>query len=49
MALGLGGVGEAGFDLLAQRHEFIDFGDNAVLFGEGWHSNRDGLGRVMHG
>ena len=32
---GLGG-GEARFELVAQRHQLIDFGDGAVLFGEGW-------------
>lgn len=34
---GLGG-GEARFELIAQRHQSIDFGDDAVLFGEGWKS-----------
>ncbi len=34
-AVGLGG-GELGFQLVAQRHQLIDFGDDAVLFGEGW-------------
>jgi hypothetical protein len=26
--------GDAGFELVAQGHEFIDLGDDAVLFGE---------------
>lgn len=26
------GVAEAGFELVAQGHQFIDFGDDAVLF-----------------
>ena len=30
------GGGELGFELVAQGHEFIDFGDYAALFGEGW-------------
>ena len=28
---------QCGFELVAQGHQFIDFGDDAVLFGEGWH------------
>ena len=27
--------GKAGFQPVAQRHQFVDFGDDAVLFGEG--------------
>ena len=34
LAFGLGG-GELGFQLVAEGHEFIHFGDDAVLFGEG--------------
>ena len=34
-AVGLGG-GELGFQLVAQRHQFVHLGDDAVLFGEGW-------------
>src|SRR5258706_15509257 len=35
-----GGAGsiEARLQLVAQRHQRIDFGDDAVLFGEGWGS-----------
>ncbi len=33
MGFGLGG-GELGFWLVAEGHEFIDFGDDAVLFGD---------------
>ncbi len=29
-------VGKAGFQAVAQGHQFIDLGDDAVLFGEGW-------------
>ena len=32
-AFGLSG-GELDFKLVAQGHQFIDFGDDAVLFGE---------------
>ena len=28
------------FHLVAQRHQFIDLGDDAVLFGEGWKRER---------
>ena len=33
----LGGLGalETGFEAVAQGHQFIDFGDDAVLLGEG--------------
>ena len=31
-------LGELGFQLVAQVHELIDFGDDAVLFGEGRYS-----------
>jgi hypothetical protein len=33
------GLVEAIFELVAQRHQFIDFFDDAVLFGE--RGNRD--------
>ena len=36
--LGLGG-GELGFQAVAEGHQFIDFGDDAVLFGEWWDRN----------
>ena len=29
------GLGEAGLEAVAERHQFVDFGDDAVLFGEG--------------
>ncbi len=32
---GLGG-GEARFELIAKRHQLIDFGDDAVLFFRRW-------------
>ena len=32
-AIGFGG--KLGFQLVAQRHQFINFGDDAMLFGEG--------------
>ena len=28
------------FQPVAERHQFIDFGDDAVLFGEGWEGKR---------
>ena len=28
---------------VAQRHQFIDLGDDAVLLGERWKTNRDSL------
>ena len=34
--------GEALFQPIAQRHQFIALGDDAALFGEGW----DGCGEV---
>ncbi len=37
-AFGLGG-GELRFQPVAEGHQFIDFGDDAVLFGEGWERN----------
>jgi hypothetical protein len=33
-AVGFGG-GDMGFQLVAQRHQLIDLGNDAVLFGEG--------------
>src|SRR5690554_7845757 len=30
----LAGLVQAGFELVAERHQLIDFGDDAVLFGE---------------
>lgn len=35
LAFGLGG-GELGFQLVAEGQQFIHFGDDPVLFGEGW-------------
>ncbi|MNR15240.1 hypothetical protein D3C85_1317620 [compost metagenome] len=32
--VGACGVGLAGFQTVAQGHQFVDFGDDAVLFGE---------------
>ena len=37
-AFGLGG-GELRFQPVAQGHQFIHLGDDAVLFGEGWKWN----------
>jgi len=39
-ALGLRG-GELCFELIAERQELIDFGDDAVLLGEGWEGNQN--------
>ena len=36
---GLGG-GEGRFELVAQRHQLIDFGDDAVLFLSWWNRNK---------
>ncbi len=30
---------ELGVQLVTQRHQFIDLGDDAVLFSEGWDGN----------
>ena len=35
--------GEARFQPVAQGHQFIDFGDDAVLLGEGWEGNRNAI------
>ena len=32
---------EAGLEGIADGHEFIDFGDDAALFGERWNWNGD--------
>ena len=37
-AFGLGG-GELRFQPVAEGHQFIDFGDDTMLFGEGWKGN----------
>ncbi|MNZ77684.1 hypothetical protein D3C78_962370 [compost metagenome] len=34
--VGAFGVGLAGFQSVAQGHQLVDFGDDTVLFGEGW-------------
>ena len=41
--LGLDGLGvlEAGHEGVAEGHEFTDFCDDAVLFGERWNWNGD--------
>ena len=33
------GLGEAGLEAVAEGHEFIDFGDDAALFGERWEGD----------
>ena len=38
-AFGLGG-GELRFQPVAEGHQFIDFGDDAVLFGKWWKIGR---------
>ena len=38
-----GGGGEARLQPVAQRHQLIDLGDDAVLFGEGWNGIGSGL------
>ena len=38
MVFGLGG-GELGFQVVAESHQFFDFGDDAVLFGESGKGN----------
>ena len=37
-AFGVGG-GELRFQPVAQGHQFIDFGDDALLFREGWEGD----------
>ena len=44
-AFGLGG-GELCFQPVAEGHQFIDFGDDAVLFFEGWERDFERLIRV---
>ena len=43
---------EALFQPVAERHQFIDLGDDAVLFGEGWESKsqieQNRLIKVLH-
>jgi hypothetical protein len=34
-----GGGGQARFEAVAERHQRVDLGDDAVLFGEGWEGN----------
>lgn len=41
-AFGLGG-GELRFQTVAQSHQFIHFGDDAMLFGEGWERGRNAV------
>ena len=36
---GVVGLGQAGFELVAESHEGIDFLDDAILFGEGRKGN----------
>ena len=45
-AAGSGGGSEARLQPVAQRHQFIDLGDDAVLFGEGWKGNENVLRAV---
>lgn len=40
-------LGLRGFQLIAQRHEFIDFGNDAVLFGEGWECNWNPIHTIL--
>ncbi len=40
VGVGLGG-GELGVQLVAEGHQFIHFGDDAVLFGERWEGERE--------
>ena len=44
-AAGGGGGGEARLQPVAQRHQRIDLGDDAVLFGEGWEGNGNAKSR----
>lgn len=37
-AFGLGG-GELGFQSITKRHQFFDFGNDAMLFGKRWDWN----------
>jgi hypothetical protein len=34
------GLGEVSLEAVAERQQFIDFGDDAVLFGEGGNGNQ---------
>jgi hypothetical protein len=44
---GGGGGGEAGLQLIAQRHQRIDLCHDAKLFGEGWESDRNPIHSVF--
>ena len=41
LALRVAGVGETFAELSAEKAEFFDAGDDAVLFGEGWEWNNE--------
>lgn len=41
MLIHLTGLDKAGFELVAERHQLIDFGDDAVLFFERWQCHWD--------
>ena len=45
----LAGLGQLGLELIAQGQQFIDFGDDAVLFGEGrqWHGDAADLANAQ--
>ncbi len=34
------GDGELRFQPVAQGHQFVNFGDDAILFGEGWEEHQ---------
>ena len=52
MAAGIVAGGEACFQLVAEGHQFIDFGDDTVLFGEGRETydqiQQDRLVQILH-
>ena len=42
---GLGG-GELGFEAVAEGHQLVDLGDDAVLLGEGWEGDAASSQRI---
>jgi hypothetical protein len=42
------GLGEVGLEAVAEGHQFVDFGDDAVLFGEGRRSECSLAKRAQH-
>ena len=41
------GLGEAGLEAVDEGHQFVDLGDDAVLFGEGRHTDQEGVQALL--